>query len=104
MVFVQLSRVARAMSSDDIGDLLAELVTTPAGAADIESTTTSSLQVIADSSAKSARDDATRSVPRTSTRRVRLIAARNVGRFGLKEGRPFPLGATWDGLGVNFAL
>ena len=20
------------------------------------------------------------------------------------EGRPFPLGATWDGLGVNFAL
>ena len=22
----------------------------------------------------------------------------------LKEGRPFPLGATWDGLGVNFAL
>jgi isoamylase len=23
---------------------------------------------------------------------------------GLREGRPFPLGATWDGLGVNFAL
>ncbi len=23
---------------------------------------------------------------------------------GLKEGLPFPLGATWDGLGVNFAL
>ncbi|MDT8263991.1 glycogen debranching enzyme GlgX, partial [Roseomonas sp. DSM 102946] len=22
----------------------------------------------------------------------------------LREGRPFPLGATWDGLGVNFAL
>src|SRR3546814_359301 len=25
-------------------------------------------------------------------------------RSGLREGRPFPLGATWDGLGVNFAL
>ena len=24
--------------------------------------------------------------------------------FPLREGRPFPLGATWDGLGVNFAL
>src|SRR3546814_19103747 len=23
---------------------------------------------------------------------------------GLREGRPFPLGATWDGLGVNFSL
>jgi len=23
---------------------------------------------------------------------------------GVREGRPFPLGATWDGLGVNFAL
>src|SRR6195952_126757 len=23
---------------------------------------------------------------------------------GISEGRPFPLGATWDGLGVNFAL
>ena len=22
----------------------------------------------------------------------------------VREGRPFPLGATWDGLGVNFAL
>jgi glycogen operon protein len=22
----------------------------------------------------------------------------------IREGRPFPLGATWDGLGVNFAL
>ncbi len=26
------------------------------------------------------------------------------GRFSLREGRPFPLGATWDGLGVNFSL
>ena len=25
-------------------------------------------------------------------------------RARLREGRPFPLGATWDGLGVNFAL
>src|SRR3546814_13721743 len=25
-------------------------------------------------------------------------------RSGLREGRPFPLGATWDGLGANFAL
>jgi glycogen operon protein len=24
--------------------------------------------------------------------------------YNLSEGRPFPLGATWDGLGVNFAL
>ena len=27
-----------------------------------------------------------------------------VGRSPIREGRPFPLGATWDGLGVNFAL
>ena len=25
-------------------------------------------------------------------------------RPGMREGRPYPLGATWDGLGVNFAL
>src|SRR5947209_2223756 len=25
-------------------------------------------------------------------------------RQRVQEGRPFPLGATWDGLGVNFAL
>jgi isoamylase len=25
-------------------------------------------------------------------------------RYRLREGQPFPLGATWDGLGVNFAL
>src|SRR6476469_791079 len=25
-------------------------------------------------------------------------------RFPIREGKPFPLGATWDGLGVNFAL
>ena len=26
------------------------------------------------------------------------------GRSRVQEGQPFPLGATWDGLGVNFAL
>jgi hypothetical protein len=25
-------------------------------------------------------------------------------RSPVREGRPFPLGATWDGLGINFAL
>jgi glycogen operon protein len=25
-------------------------------------------------------------------------------RARLREGRPFPLGANWDGLGVNFVL
>ena len=28
----------------------------------------------------------------------------SVGRSRVQEGQPFPLGATWDGLGVNFAL
>lgn len=32
-------------------------------------------------------------MPLTSARRSRL-----------SEGLPYPLGATWDGLGVNFAL
>jgi glycogen operon protein len=27
-----------------------------------------------------------------------------MGSMRIREGRPFPLGATWDGLGVNFAL
>src|SRR5438309_604389 len=27
-----------------------------------------------------------------------------IARQRVQEGRPFPLGATWDGLGVNFAL
>ncbi|MGZ5585004.1 MAG: hypothetical protein ACXWF2_18025 [Usitatibacter sp.] len=27
-----------------------------------------------------------------------------VRRSRLREGLPFPLGATWNGLGVNFAL
>jgi len=29
---------------------------------------------------------------------------RSVARSRVREGRPYPLGATWDGLGVNFAL
>jgi isoamylase len=31
-------------------------------------------------------------------------AARRLRRSAIREGKPFPLGATWDGLGVNFAL
>lgn len=31
-------------------------------------------------------------------------AAQRLKRANIQEGRPFPLGATWDGLGVNFAL
>jgi glycogen operon protein len=31
-------------------------------------------------------------------------AAQRFRRSSVREGRPFPLGATWDGLGVNFAL
>lgn len=30
--------------------------------------------------------------------------AQRLRRANLREGKPFPLGATWDGLGVNFAL
>src|SRR6266702_5039319 len=30
--------------------------------------------------------------------------AQSLRRSAIREGRPFPLGATWDGLGVNFAL
>ena len=33
-----------------------------------------------------------------------LGAAMALRRTTIREGRPFPLGATWDGLGVNFAL
>jgi glycogen operon protein len=32
------------------------------------------------------------------------LTAASLRRTQLKEGKPFPLGATWDGLGVNFAL
>ena len=31
-------------------------------------------------------------------------ASNTIRRSRIQEGRPFPLGATWDGLGVNFAL
>ena len=31
-------------------------------------------------------------------------AALGLRRTNVTEGKPFPLGATWDGLGVNFAL
>ena len=31
-------------------------------------------------------------------------AAQLLRRSNVTEGKPFPLGATWDGLGVNFAL
>jgi isoamylase len=31
-------------------------------------------------------------------------AMRVLRRSNIREGKPFPLGATWDGLGVNFAL
>ncbi len=31
-------------------------------------------------------------------------AAQRLRRSSIREGKPFPLGATWDGLGVNFAL
>ena len=33
-----------------------------------------------------------------------LRAASSLRRSRITEGKPFPLGATWDGLGVNFAL
>jgi isoamylase len=32
------------------------------------------------------------------------LAAASLRHTPLQEGKPFPLGATWDGLGVNFAL
>jgi isoamylase len=31
-------------------------------------------------------------------------AAAFLRRTPIREGKPFPLGATWDGLGVNFAI
>ena len=40
-----------------------------------------------------------------STTAIELAqAAQLLRRSAVREGRPFPLGATWDGLGVNFAL
>src|SRR5579885_1135366 len=31
-------------------------------------------------------------------------AVQRLKRSAIREGKPFPLGATWDGLGVNFAV
>src|SRR5215213_7257439 len=37
-------------------------------------------------------------------RRTRTAAPKPKRSDRLQEGRPYPLGATWDGLGVNFAV
>jgi isoamylase len=39
-----------------------------------------------------------------NTRSSLSQAAQRLRRSAIREGKPFPLGATWDGLGVNFAL
>jgi isoamylase len=36
--------------------------------------------------------------------RVETAPPQVMRRSRVREGQPFPLGATWDGLGVNFAL
>jgi isoamylase len=33
-----------------------------------------------------------------------IVAPQIMRRSRVREGMPYPLGATWDGLGVNFAL
>ena len=40
----------------------------------------------------------------SSTPQIELSTPRVMRRSRIREGRPFPLGATWNGLGVNFAL
>jgi isoamylase len=40
----------------------------------------------------------------TPTDETLAQAALVLRRSNIREGKPFPLGATWDGLGVNFAL
>src|SRR4051794_11987748 len=40
----------------------------------------------------------------TRTQKRHVKAARLVRSSPISEGKPFPLGATWDGLGGNFAL
>jgi glycogen operon protein len=40
----------------------------------------------------------------TNSDELLALAASGLRRSKVSEGRPFPLGATWDGLGVNFAL
>src|SRR6201986_5400849 len=39
-----------------------------------------------------------------SAERALVAAAQRLKRSAMTEGKPFPLGATWNGLGVNFAL
>ena len=39
-----------------------------------------------------------------STTAVASAQAEGAGVSGLRPGRPFPQGATWDGNGVNFSL
>lgn len=39
-----------------------------------------------------------------NSRKTAVQAHRATHRSRIAEGQPFPLGATWDGLGVNFAL
>src|SRR3954467_8751258 len=39
-----------------------------------------------------------------SSRKRTVVTAPLFRRSPIAEGMPFPLGATWDGLGVNFAL
>ena len=43
-------------------------------------------------------------LPKSSPNQSLLGAALLMRRSTIREGKPFPLGATWDGLGVNFAL
>src|SRR3978361_1724015 len=40
----------------------------------------------------------------TPTDQTLAQAMQVLRRSVVREGKPFPLGATWDGLGVNFAL
>src|SRR4051812_17465576 len=44
------------------------------------------------------------SMIKSSPNQSLLGAAMALRRSTIREGKPFPLGATWDGLGVNFAL
>ncbi len=40
----------------------------------------------------------------TGTAALQPSASQVMHKSRIREGRPYPLGATWDGLGVNFAL
>jgi isoamylase len=42
--------------------------------------------------------------PHRPATKTRPVLFRPFTRSRVREGRPYPLGATWDGLGVNFAL